>query len=45
VPRGALEAKLTPLIGENDTMTAQTFPQGCMPNRDGFIITRFPDRI
>ena len=32
------------LIGENDTMNAQTLPKVKMPNRDGFI-TRFPDRI
>lgn len=32
------------LIGENDTMNAQTLPKVKMPNRDGFII-RFPDRI
>src|SRR5215475_6981926 len=35
---------LNQLIGENDTMNAQTLPQVKMPNRDGFII-RFPDRI
>jgi S-disulfanyl-L-cysteine oxidoreductase SoxD len=35
---------LNQLIGENDTMNAQTLPQVKMPNRDGFI-TRFPDRI
>ena len=32
------------LIGENDTMNAQTLPKVKMPNRDNFI-TRFPDRI
>jgi cytochrome c len=32
------------LIGENDTMNAETLPKVKMPNRDGFII-RFPDRI
>jgi S-disulfanyl-L-cysteine oxidoreductase SoxD len=32
------------LIGENDTMDAQTLPKVKMPNRDNFI-TRFPDRI
>jgi S-disulfanyl-L-cysteine oxidoreductase SoxD len=35
---------LNKLIGENDTMNAQTLPKVRMPNRDGFII-RFPDRI
>jgi len=35
---------LNKLIGENDTMDAQTLPQVKMPNRDGFII-RFPERI
>ena len=35
---------LNKLIGENDTMNAQTLPKVQMPNRDGFII-RFPDRI
>lgn len=34
---------LNNLIGENDTMNAQTLPKVQMPNRDGFII-RFPDR-
>jgi len=34
---------LNKLIGENDTMNAQTLPKVRMPNRDGFII-RFPDR-
>jgi cytochrome c len=32
------------LIGENDTMDAQTLPKVKMPNRDNFIM-RFPDRI
>lgn len=32
------------LIGETDTMNAETLPKVRMPNRDGFII-RFPDRI
>jgi mono/diheme cytochrome c family protein len=32
------------LIGENDTMNAQTLPKVRMPNRDGFII-RFPDAM
>jgi len=32
------------LIGENDTMNADTLPKVRMPNRDGFII-RFPDRM
>jgi len=32
------------LIGEKDTMNADTLPKVKMPNRDGFII-RFPDRI
>ena len=35
---------LNQLIGENDTMNAQTLPKVLMPNRDGFII-RFPDRL
>jgi S-disulfanyl-L-cysteine oxidoreductase SoxD len=35
---------LNKLIGENDTMNAQTLPKVKMPNRDGFIV-RFPDRI
>ena len=34
---------LNHLIGENDTMNAQTLPKVRMPNRDGFII-RFPER-
>jgi cytochrome c len=32
------------LIGENDTLDAQTLPKVRMPNRDGFII-RFPNLI
>jgi cytochrome c len=32
------------LIGENDTMNAETLPKVRMPNRDNFI-TRFPERI
>ena len=35
---------LNKLIGENDTMNAQTLPKVRMPNRGGFII-RFPDRL
>jgi len=35
---------LNKLIGENDTMNAQTLPKVRMPNRDGFIV-RFPDRL
>ena len=35
---------LNKLIGENETMNAQTLPKVRMPNRDGFII-RFPDRL
>jgi cytochrome c len=35
---------LNKLIGENETMNAQTLPRVRMPNRDGFII-RFPDRL
>jgi len=35
---------LNKLIGENDTMNAQTLPKVKMPNRDGFII-RFPDKL
>ena len=34
---------LNKLIGEHDTMNAQTLPKVRMPNRDGFII-RFPDK-
>jgi cytochrome c len=32
------------LIGDSDTMNAQTLPKVRMPNRDGFII-RFADKI
>ena len=32
------------LIGENETMNAQTLPKVRMPNHDNFII-RFPDKI
>ncbi len=32
------------LIGQNDSMNAETLPKVRMPNRDGFII-RFPDKI
>src|SRR5262245_40483253 len=35
---------LNKLIGENETMNAQTLPKVRMPNRDGFII-RFPDKL
>jgi len=35
---------LNKLIGDNDTMNAQTLPNVKMPNRDGFII-RFPDAM
>ena len=38
------EAMGNRLIGENDTMNAQTLPKVKMPNRDGFII-RFPDKL
>jgi S-disulfanyl-L-cysteine oxidoreductase SoxD len=34
---------LNKLIGENDTMNAQTLPRVRMPNREGFVV-RFPDR-
>jgi mono/diheme cytochrome c family protein len=34
---------LNMLIGDNDTMNAETLPRVQMPNRDGFIV-RFPDR-
>jgi cytochrome c len=34
---------LNKLIGENDTMNAQTLPKVQMPNRNGFIL-RFPDK-
>jgi S-disulfanyl-L-cysteine oxidoreductase SoxD len=32
------------LIGENDTINAETLPKVRMPNRDGFIV-RFPDAM
>jgi len=32
------------LIGQDDSMNAETLPRVRMPNRDGFII-RFPDKI
>jgi S-disulfanyl-L-cysteine oxidoreductase SoxD len=35
---------LNKIIGENDTMNAQTLPKVQMPNRNGFIV-RFPERI
>lgn len=35
---------LNKLIGENDTVNAETLPKVKMPNRDGFII-RFPDKM
>ena len=35
---------LNELIGQGDTMNAQTLPKVIMPNRDGFIV-RFPERI
>ena len=35
---------LNKIIGENDTMNAQTLPKVRMPNRDGFIV-RFPERM
>ena len=35
---------LNKLIGENETMNAQTLPKVKMPNRDGFI-PRFPDKL
>ena len=34
---------LNKLIGDNDTMNAETLPKVQMPNRDGFII-RFPEK-
>jgi cytochrome c len=34
---------LNKLIGESDTINAQTLPKVRMPNRDGFIV-RFPDK-
>ena len=39
-----LHLALNKLIGENDTMNAQTLPKVQMPNRDGFIV-HFPDKI
>ena len=35
---------LNKLIGDNDTMNAETLPNVKMPNRDGFII-RFPEAL
>ncbi len=35
---------LNKLIGENESMNAQTLPKVKMPNRDGFI-PRFPDKL
>ena len=35
---------LNKLIGDNDTMNAETLPKVRMPNRDGFII-RFPEAM
>jgi mono/diheme cytochrome c family protein len=35
---------LNKLIGDNDTMSAETLPKVKMPNRDNFII-KFPDKI
>jgi cytochrome c5 len=35
---------LNKIIGDNDTMNAETLPKVKMPNRDNFVI-RFPDRI
>ena len=35
---------LNKLIGDNDTMNAETLPKVRMPNRDGFII-RFPEAL
>jgi S-disulfanyl-L-cysteine oxidoreductase SoxD len=35
---------LNKLVGENETIDAQTLPKVRMPNRDNFII-RFPERI
>jgi len=32
------------IIGESDTMNAQTLPKVRMPNRDGFIV-RFPEKM
>jgi cytochrome c len=35
--------KLNGIIGENDTMNAETLPSVRMPNRDGFI-SRYPEK-
>ena len=35
---------LNKIIGDNDTMNAQTLPKVRMPNRDGFIV-KFPDQM
>ena len=35
---------LNKLIGDNDTMNAETLPKVRMPNRDGFIV-RFPEAM
>ncbi len=35
---------LNKIIGENDTMNAQSLPRVQMPNRDGFM-PRFPDKM
>jgi cytochrome c len=35
---------LNKLIGENETMNAETLPRVRMPNRDGFIV-RFPEKM
>jgi cytochrome c len=35
---------LNKIIGENDTMNAETLPKVKMPNRENFIV-RFPDKI
>jgi cytochrome c len=35
---------LNKLIGDNDTINAQTLPKVKMPNRDGFVV-RFPDAM
>jgi cytochrome c len=34
---------LNKLLGDSDTMNAQTLPKVRIPNRDGFIV-RFPDK-
>ena len=34
---------LNGIIGENDTMTAQTLPKVRMPNRDGFVLFKRGD--